>query len=331
MKKKAVFTIVACSIAALLLTGVLAVGLYSDGFGLFFLFDRETDSPEIGKNQYDYTWDPAESEVSGLDVEWSAGPVHLKVSNDKVIRITERCGKRLEEKDRLVLSSSGNVLEIRWSEKNFFLFNFFQNYEKELEVEVPKEVAENLELLECSNVSGTLSASGFAAESMEFSSTSGNLELSDLKGEEGECSTTSGDITLEEASLSEKLDVNTTSGIMRFSNVQAEETDISTVSGDLEYNGTAKSFSASSVSAELEANLGNCPEEVDMEAVSGELILEIPENDGFEVDFSSISGNLSSDFPLSGDTGKSGRALYSSGKAKFSFSTTSGNMRILKS
>lgn len=48
MKKSAVLTIVTCSIAIVILTGVLVVGLKSDGFGIGKLLDTGSLSPEAG-------------------------------------------------------------------------------------------------------------------------------------------------------------------------------------------------------------------------------------------------------------------------------------------
>ena len=57
MKKSAVLTIVTCSIAIVILTGVLVVGLKSDGFGIGKLLDTGSLSPEAGGEKYSYTWE----------------------------------------------------------------------------------------------------------------------------------------------------------------------------------------------------------------------------------------------------------------------------------
>ncbi len=326
-KKQAVFTIVACSIAALLLIGVLAVGLSSDGFGIAEL--RRAGSEEArgdGSFAYEYTWDPSESEVHGLDVEWINGTVDVRVGSGSLIRIKETSAKALKEDEKLRLSSSGNVLKIKWEDR-IINFSLFQNRYKNLTIEVPKEVAEALEEFHCSNTSGKIAAAGFTAEEMEVSTASGSVELSRLNGEELEISTASGSISLEDAEFTGKLSVNTASGSVELSGIKAEEASLNTVSGRVRYAGTAKKVNANSVSASVRLDLDVCPEEADLDSVSGGLTLVLPENAGFQAEYDSVSGKFSSGFPV---TDKAGLAVYGSGKAKFSFSTTSGDMKVEK-
>lgn len=326
MKKQAVFTLVACSIAALFLMGVLAAGLAG--------FEWNTPQEEMAGAEkkgptYEYTWNPQETEVTGLSVEWVNGDVELKVGTGDLIRITESCGRTLNEKEKLKLSSSGGNLKIEWSD-SFFLFNLFQNGEKNLTVEVPKTVSEALEELSCSTTSGTVNAVGFTAEKLNLSTASGDMELSALSGKTGRISTTSGTVECQGLSFAETLSANSTSGPLRFLESWAEEVDLSTVSGDISYIGKTERISGSSVSASIRAELNSCPEESNMESVSGRLTLVIPQNKGFEVEYDSISGGFSSDFPINGGGGSSGRALYAGGNASFHFSTTSGEMEVLK-
>lgn len=329
MKRTAIFTIVACSIAVLLLSCVLVVGLTSDGFGFGMLWRNEDPAIE-NPAEYESFWDTQEDPVTGIDVEWVNGSVELKVGSGSTIRLVERGEKGLKEKDRLKLSSSGGKLKISWGENRFFLFNLFQNQRKDLVVEVPEDVARSLDSLACSNTSGPILASEFIAREMEFSSTSGNLELSFLEGEEGDFSNTSGNISITSSAFSTELSASTTSGTISLSQVKTGKAELSTVSGDTEYTGASEEINISSVSAQITAAMEECPNRADFDSVSGNIVLETPDNAGFEVDYSSISGTFSSDFPVSGDTGKSGRALYGAGKSKFSFSTTSGNMQIRK-
>ncbi len=334
MKKKAVFTITACSIAALFLIAVLVIGLKNDGFGISAL-RREADEGQSvgnapGAKEYTRTWDPDDSDMIGLDVEWINGEVEVKVGSGPLVRITETSRKALKEDERLQLSSSGGVLKIKWRD-SIINFALFQNTYKDLVVEVPKEVAERMEELSCSTASGPISVKGFSAEETDISSASGDLALMDLTGEEAELSTTSGDIALENLSLTGKLAVNTTSGKLTGTKLHAEKTELSTVSGDLLFAGDVKEVEASSVSAAVRVELESCPEKCDMSSVSGNLTLSIPENPGFSAGFSSVSGGFSSDFPVTGDSGRSGRVRYGDGSASFEFSTTSGSMTVERS
>lgn len=328
MKKRAVFTLITCCIAALVLAGVLAVGLSTDGFGLKELYrDAGQDWTVSGEHRYESTWDPAEDEVTGLDINWINGRIELKVSSGNQIRITESADREIDEGRRLKLSYSGGTLKVDWGGA-WITLGIFENRRKDLVVEVPREIAAELERLNCSSTSGPIEISDFTAEALEVSSTSGKLELSDLEGKTCTVSTTSGDILLEQATFSDSLSADTVSGTMRFSGVKAETAGLNTVSGAISLEGAVEELSTNGISGSVSAELSRCPDSVDMDSVSGSLTLQLPENEGFEVDFSSVSGKFTSDFPTTGSSGKSGRAMYASGKSSFSFSTTSGDIRI---
>lgn len=328
MKKRAVFTLVTCCLAALVLLSVLVVGLSTDNFGLKTLVrDAEQEWTVSGEHRYESTWDPTEDEVDGFDINWVNGRVELKVSSDNMIRITESADRELDEADRMKLSYSGGTLKINWGSA-WITFSIFENRRKDLVIEVPREIAGKLEKLNCTTTSGPIDISGFTAEDLNISSTSGKLELSDLKGDSADISTTSGDITLEKISLSDSLSTNTVSGKTQLSGVKAESADLDTVSGAIKIEGTVKELSTNGISAVVSAELSRCPDSVNMNSVSGSLILYLPENEGFEVNYSSVSGSFTSEFPTTGSTGKSGRAMYASGESSFSFSTTSGDINI---
>ncbi len=330
VKKKAAFTLAACFIAALFLIITLVIGMKNDGFGIFALKRVEGETVPAGEGEeYVSTWDPNEIGVSGLDVEWVNGLVDVKVGSGRVIRVTEHSSQPLSEDERLSMSISGDTLKIKWRDQ-IINFSLFENTYRDVTVEVPREVAAALSELSCSTASGDIRVSGFTAEETDLSTASGSIELSGLTGEEVEVSTASGAIELSDVTVSGTLEAHTTSGIMRFDRVNAENTELSTVSGSVAYQGGAKEITASSVSALIRAELDRCPDLAELSAVSGSLVLAIPECDGFDVDYNSVSGSFFSDFPVTGAVGKSGRGLYGTGKASFRFSTTSGDMSVEK-
>ena len=334
MKKKAIFTITACSIAALFLIFVLAIGLSEDNFGLSRLAEEgKTGWAEPEGEACEYTWDPEEVEISGLDIDWINGKVEIKVGSGNLIRITEQpASGTLSEDDQLKLSSSGGILKIQWDHQfRLISLGLFENRRKDLVVEIPRALAAAMTDISCSNTSGEIEISGFTAENLNASSTSGNITLSDLRlSEILRTDTTSGAILCTHVTAGEEFHVDTTSGSAALTEMRTKTADLNTVSGKITYSGSAEEFHGSSVSAAIRGEFVSCPEKVDLSSVSGLLTVAMPENSGFEAEYSSISGKFSSDFPVSGGVGTSGRALYSSGTASFRFSTTSGDMQVLK-
>ena len=329
-KKRAIFTIVAGSIAVVFLSGILLVGLSSNGFGLMAA-QASSDEHSYGYDNV-ITLDPEENVVAQLEISWEAGPVEVKAVPAGKIRITESSGHKLEESEQMQVRINGNKLEISWDHSRFKLFslNFFGMNSKSLVVELPQEVASQLTEIDCSNISGDMDISGLTGTEGEFSSVSGALRLSKLAfSEDCGLSTTSGDIILKDFS-SENLDASTTSGMLRFADTIAEEMHCHSVSGEIDVEGAAQKFDSSSVSGSSRAALSACPEEVKMESVSGAIIVELPSNASFTVEHVTVSGSFSSDFPST--DGKGGKRVCGTGKpsGELSFSTTSGNMQVLK-
>lgn len=326
MERSRIFTIAAWAIGALFLGAVAAVGFATGGFGLGELSQPQEEAFD---QDYRYSWNVDEDPVTGLDISWFHGPVELKVGDGNVIYVTERSSGELEEGERLELSSSGGVLTIKWNSQLLAL-DLLDTRSKALAVQVPAQVAAQLKELRCTTVSGTVTARGFSAEELEFASDSGSLELYDLRGEEASFQAGSGALLLQGAQIAGELRADTGSGTLELRDVAAGRAELSSVSGGLWYQGQADQLAAGTISGVVEAALAACPQQARMTSVSGGLTLALPEDAGFEAAFSSMSGEFRSDFPVSGDRGPSGRALYGDGRCKLEFATTSGSMVVAR-
>lgn len=348
MNKKAIFTIITCSIAVVILTGALIVGLGSKGFGLGGLLeevkeqgDRLThkvnSALQKGGDQpgavpvsteegsvLTYTWKAAE--VTQIQVEWASGDVELKIGQGEDIVITETGSKALGEEEKLRLSGSPSSLKIKWKDE-VFSFSLFDNLRKDLVIEVPEAVAAKLQLVDCSLADGLASCEGFSVEEFTVSTASGPVQLADLSVGELVVNTASGRVDLNHISGKE-MEVQTASGALEAKNITAENGAFTTVSGQLDLSGNIGELNGSSVSGAITAKLDNCPASGEFDSVSGGITLTIPENEGFRCEYSTVSGNFRSDFPLV-TQGKSSEDLtYQNGKADLTFSTTSGDMEI---
>ena len=327
MQRGKIFTAVAWGLGGLFLCAAAAVGFATQGFGLAELPDPQ---PEDWAQAYTTTWDTEEDPVRGLDISWFHGPVELRVGEGQYVTVTEEAQQELPEEDRLELTSSGGVLRIKWNSQLLAL-DLLEHNSKALIVEVPRETAEDLEELRCQAVSGLVTVSGFAAGEMELSSDSGGLALSDLRAGELRLSTISGPMTLRNAQVEDRLEAYTTAGAAELSQVAASEVKLTAVSGAMAFQGQAGELWGDSISGAVNIALAQCPQAAKLRSVSGGLTLALPENDGFEAAFSSVSGRFQCQFPASGDKGPKGRALYGSGGAQLEFSTTTGDIRLLRS
>ena len=91
------------------------------------------------------------------------------------------------------------------------------------------------------------------------------------------------------------------------------------------FEGQTDSLELASVSANCTAKLNNNPKDVDLETVSGDLCLILPQDCGFTMSLDSVSGELMSDFPT---TMHNKRYTYGNGVCKISADTVSGDILI---
>ena len=333
-EKRAIFTAIACGAAAALLTGVLAVGLTSDNFGLSLLKrEAERGPATLSGYRYGYRWDPEETPVSGLDVEWARGSVELRVSDASLIRITEKSdGRDLAEADKLKLSFSGGVLRIKWNRRLLGL-TWLDNTRKDLVVDLPRSLMDgSLKTLKCANAAGDITlGEGFAAQRLELSSASGSVLVPGFEGESAKLSSVSGNVQARGLALSGKLETATVSGDQEIQDFTAAQLSLDTVSGGARCAGAAQAAETDSVSGDVRLELAANPETVEMDSVSGSLTLALPAGSGFRASYGSVSGRFTSSFDGE-ETGKSrsGEFTAGDGSATLRLNTTSGDMAIVE-
>ncbi|WP_322170445.1 DUF4097 family beta strand repeat-containing protein [Acutalibacter caecimuris] len=327
LKKSQIFLIITCGAAALFFTLVLMAGLSADNFGF-----GESGKERVRNNVNTRDIDPVEAEVNAVEISWLTGPVSVGVSPDSKIHVTERSAKKLDEGQRMDVSVKSGKLTVRWDNQwfrrwfNVNLGGWFGLLDKELEVLLPPDLAKNLVVLQVENTSDDLTVDGCSAEEVTASTVSGYLILTDCTAVDYMgVNSVSGDVILEDIAGGEELNINTVSGGVAVTGGATQELQVHTVSGDCQYKGTAEELCFDTVSGNMAATLGNCPENADMNSVSGGLLLYLPAGSGFTVDHSSVSGEFRSDFSMETVGGKS---RCGSGEAEIKMNTTSGEMAV---
>lgn len=144
--------------------------------------------------------------------------------------------------------------------------------------------------------------------------------------DELEIETVSGSVYISDLSAQE-ISVEGVSAKCVMEGCSADSVTCTTVSGDVEYSGSLNTLDCESVSAKCTVTAVNAPSSVDMDCVSGDMILYLPEDTGFSVTTDSLSGSFSSDFNT---VSENGRYVYGDGQCKINADAVSGNVRILK-
>ena len=125
----------------------------------------------------------------------------------------------------------------------------------------------------------------------------------------------------------EELAFSTASGTHTFTNCQVEKLKMETVSGNLDFTGSLDKLDFNGVSAQANLVLINQPKSIQLESVSGDLNLTLPEDCGFTLDKDSLSGRGSSELET---TEKDGKIVHGDGSCKIEVEGVSSSVHIRK-
>lgn len=121
--------------------------------------------------------------------------------------------------------------------------------------------------------------------------------------------------------------LNTASGNCVFTDCTVEKMQVNAVSGDLDYSGVLKKLELKGASADCNLWLSDAPATIEMNTASGDLNLTLPDNCGFTLNRSSLSGAFQSDFAT---TTENDRIVCGDGACQITFSSFSGDINIRK-
>lgn len=125
----------------------------------------------------------------------------------------------------------------------------------------------------------------------------------------------------------EELASSTASGTHTFTNCQVEKLKMETVSGNLDFTGSLDKLDFNGVSAQANLVLSNQPKSIQLESVSGDLNLTLPEDCGFTLDKDSLSGRVSSELET---TEKDGKIVHGDGSCEIEVEGVSSSVHIRK-
>lgn len=284
-----------------------------------------------------YSGAGASTTICGFQISWISGSIDIRRYGGDEINITEYSKYEIDEEDKMEITEDHGILKIKWDKRGgIFSFSSLTRlitkpfFSKQLVIEIPDAIADNLERLNCSSVSSKVTVSGIQAEHVDLSSTSGGVELYDIRAQLLKSGSVSGKVTLQNISTG-SLNIDSTSGSVDASDFSAGNARFETVSGSLNLAGGANELKCNTVSGRINADLANCPAKVNCETVSGGIHLYIPDNEGFRLRYSGLSGKMNTDFPVNiNGKSESGTATYGNGKSDFKFGTVSGKMNVYR-
>jgi DUF4097 and DUF4098 domain-containing protein YvlB len=238
------------------------------------------------------------------------------------------------------VSGSGDTVRVTETSSSFF-WCLFCSRGLSYRIAVPADAQASI-----STASGDIDIAGVAG-AVSLGTVSGDVRAEDLAGGL-KVETTSGEVRLND--VAGKLEVGTISGDVRLEDGQVNGASVTTTSGEIELDGVSGAIDLDTVSADISVSeardgqltIGTTSGDIlydgglapggsnDITAISGDVKLRLPDDSDFRLDASTISGEIDSDFELSG--GETGRRSLTGtagdGGATLNIGTTSGEITI---
>lgn len=239
--------------------------------------------------------------IQKIEVDWVSGGVRVEAWDGAEIAFSEASRAALNDDTRLFYETGGGTLSIRYAKGRVRDLKGG----KLLVIQVPRALAESLTKLAIGATSADVDLYGVSAGTLEINTTSGDVSVPDGTFSNAELSTTSGEMIL--AGDAEKVEMFSTSGTLSLSG-DAEKVELFSTSGDMNLTG------------------GGALRKAEVSTVSGEMLVTLPEDQGFTLQWDTISGDL--------DTGSRAVTLngeeytYGDGAVDLLFSSVSGGLRL---
>ncbi len=196
---------------------------------------------------------------------------------------------------KLETDSYGDKVNIKIKHPKVVSLNFSFSFHNSLRLDVyiPKTYTGSTDI---NTTSGDLTMDSFSLDKIKFNSVSGDLAATSLSAKEFTITTTSGDADIK--NLNGNLLFKSVSGDIAATSVNTKEFAMTTTSG----NASIKSFNGNllfkSVSGDIDAEYSSFNNNVKVSTTSGDTKISLPSASEFKLDFNSVSGNTSSDFPV---------------------------------
>lgn len=309
-RSAAIVKLVIWSVVALILIAIFAIMLFigTDGIISFEsgfqissrIYYSDEDTYSVGNVSYG-------DEIKSIDVDWSTGKIDILVWDGDEVKLEEDGDDDLEQY-KMRSRVEGDTLQIKFAKSG--LRWDADNIEKSLVIYIPKDLALTLHEIDISAATAevTVGAEEDASEvivcdRIQLESASGDLKLMGVKADE--------------------VSVSAASASLSF-NGKADEISVEGVSGALSICGDVEEISVEAVSATVTLKLDRTPSEINVETVSGNVDISLPDDgDGFVAELNGISGSLEYNSKSVGRYHTVGRGI-----GDFDFETVSGKVSI---
>lgn len=308
--KLAIWSVVLCILFSIFMSlmsdrdNIFNFGWIDGEFSIFGGIIYDDNNYNVGSRTY------SKNDCIGLktiDINWTSGNLNVKVyDGDEVKCEEEGQGENSDNFMRTKIENGKLVIKPVKSGLSWWR----RAPKKNLNVYLPKYVAESLDTLDIDSASARISVSNVNAKLFRLDTASGNVNLSD--------------------SSIGKLDVDSASCDVQISNTKITDIDLDTASGDLTMSsGSVERITVDSASGKVDIYSDIMPTQVDIDTASGDTILHIPfDEDGFVMKGDTASGRLRVKY-LTGTSIESRDNIHVlNGRYKYDLDSASGDFEI---
>lgn len=213
MKKKsktsAWIRLITSSVLLLILTLFLIMGITKRGFDLpIFSFGSShypnEDRYTVGNNSISAT------ELKDIEINWISGSVEIETYKGNTIEVSETCPQSLSAGDRVRSLYENGKLTIQFRQSRFALFGSYAG-NKALHIQIPENLAKNIQNLALDSVSSDNTVSGLTVQNCNVDNVSGQI-IVDGTVQDFDLDTVSGDCQLTSYISPESVNADSVSG-----------------------------------------------------------------------------------------------------------------------
>lgn len=212
--------------------------------------------------------DQIPSEVQNIEIEWAAGSITI-TEDASVQNIHITEYSPSSSNHQTVMKQSGQTLKIKFSEESVKLSSFGMDIDLRKDLEI-------------------VVPAGWSCNSIEIDAAAADVEICNLRINE--------------------LDFDGASGLLVLDNCDIVDLDIDTASGDVEFIGTLKDLDFDAASAKFSGEFYQMPNHLNLDAISGDVEIILPDYCYFTCELDTMSGNFDTDFAITQN--KNGVYIY---------------------
>lgn len=266
-----------------------------------------------------------ETDISGtvrnLEIDWLNGKVTLKYHSGNALELRETSLKTISGDMQMRWWLDGDTLRVKYAKSGY---QPVPDQEKELTVSVPEGCT--FQNVTVHSTSGDLDMNGIRADNLKLGSTSGDI-LALAEAGNIEASATSGNVLVQTEEETGAVSVSSTSGTIQISAGHVKACDVTSTSGNVSIDiRKADRVKAGSTSGTVSVALTEFAS-LDASTTSGGITATLSGQPGFTAEIHTLNGKIDCDTALSRE---GSRYVCGDGSAKADFSTTSGNIRLMR-